>query len=129
MLGALFAWPSSGATQPSDGSYASYLRMQPYAPSYYVPPPSHIPPSSYIPTPNYNVLPDHQAQRLIPSVPYVGYDGRPVYAYAPPLVTEFEPLDEVLILLRPRSCGEYRYWNGEYCADARYERPYLGAQR
>jgi len=27
---------------------------------------------------------------------------------------------------RPPSCGQYRYWNGEYCADARYERPYLG---
>jgi hypothetical protein len=24
------------------------------------------------------------------------------------------------------SDSQYRYWNGEYCADARYERPYLG---
>lgn len=22
------------------------------------------------------------------------------------------------------TCGQYRYWNGEYCADARWERPF-----
>ena len=27
---------------------------------------------------------------------------------------------------RPASCGEYRYWNGEYCVDARYNRTYVG---
>jgi len=27
---------------------------------------------------------------------------------------------------RPTSCGEYRYWNGQNCVDARYNRPYLG---
>jgi hypothetical protein len=27
---------------------------------------------------------------------------------------------------RPLSCGEYRYWNGEACVDARYNNPYLG---
>jgi hypothetical protein len=26
---------------------------------------------------------------------------------------------------RPASCGEYRYY-GQYCVDARYNRPYLG---
>jgi len=24
------------------------------------------------------------------------------------------------------SCGEYRYWDGERCVDARYHNPYLG---
>ena len=43
-------------------------------------------------------------------------------AYGPPLA--YEPLVE-LPPPRPRSCGRYRYWNGEYCADARYERPYV----
>jgi len=28
--------------------------------------------------------------------------------------------------LRPRSCGEYHYWNGVACVDARYNDPYLG---
>ncbi|MHA1517795.1 MAG: hypothetical protein ACTSYK_04240 [Alphaproteobacteria bacterium] len=28
--------------------------------------------------------------------------------------------------VRPRSCGQYRYWNGWACVDARYNDPYLG---
>ena len=27
---------------------------------------------------------------------------------------------------RPRSCGQYHYWNGIACVDARYNDPYLG---
>jgi hypothetical protein len=27
---------------------------------------------------------------------------------------------------RPLSCGQYRYWNGDRCVDARYHDPYLG---
>lgn len=27
---------------------------------------------------------------------------------------------------RPANCGEYRYWNGAYCADARDQPPYVG---
>lgn len=27
---------------------------------------------------------------------------------------------------RPASCGQYRYWNGVRCVDARYNEPYLG---
>ncbi len=27
---------------------------------------------------------------------------------------------------RPTSCGEFRYWDGERCVDARYNNPYLG---
>ena len=29
---------------------------------------------------------------------------------------------------RPASCGQYRYWNGERCVDARYNDPYIGAR-
>jgi hypothetical protein len=29
---------------------------------------------------------------------------------------------------RPLSCGQYRYWNGAACVDARYTDPYLGAK-
>lgn len=32
----------------------------------------------------------------------------------------------IMAPLRPRSCGEYHYWNGVACADARYTDPYLG---
>ena len=27
---------------------------------------------------------------------------------------------------RPTSCGQYRYWNGQRCVDARYNTPYIG---
>jgi hypothetical protein len=32
----------------------------------------------------------------------------------------------VIVPLRPASCGQYRYWNGVACVDARYNDPYLG---
>jgi len=32
----------------------------------------------------------------------------------------------VVVPIRPLSCGEYHYWNGVACVDARYNDPYLG---
>ena len=32
----------------------------------------------------------------------------------------------VVVPLRPASCGQYHYWNGVVCVDARYNDPYLG---
>jgi hypothetical protein len=36
--------------------------------------------------------------------------------------------DDVVVVspVRPASCGEYHYWNGIACVDARYNDPYLG---
>lgn len=31
-----------------------------------------------------------------------------------------------IVPVRPVSCGEYRYWDGERCVDARYHTPYVG---
>ena len=31
-----------------------------------------------------------------------------------------------IVPLRPASCGQYRYWNGDRCVDARYHNPYIG---
>jgi hypothetical protein len=31
-----------------------------------------------------------------------------------------------IVPVRPVSCGEYHYWDGERCVDARYNNPYLG---
>jgi hypothetical protein len=42
--------------------------------------------------------------------------------YGPAVVGD----EVVLVPLRPSSCGQYRYWNGVRCADARYETPYIG---
>jgi len=61
---------------------------------------------------------------------YVGTDG--AYARAP--ARPVAPADEVYIRRegprvygwrewRPENCGTFKYWNGEYCADARNEPP------
>jgi hypothetical protein len=31
-----------------------------------------------------------------------------------------------IVPVRPASCGQYRYWDGERCVDARYHNPYIG---
>jgi hypothetical protein len=31
-----------------------------------------------------------------------------------------------VVVVRPTSCGLYKYWNGMTCVDARYTNPYLG---
>jgi hypothetical protein len=31
-----------------------------------------------------------------------------------------------IVPVRPVSCGEYKYWDGERCVDARYNNPYVG---
>jgi hypothetical protein len=61
---------------------------------------------------------------------YGPYDVPPVVV-VPPVVPVVPPIvvEEPVIVMpppRPASCGEYRYWNGQYCVDARYNRPYLG---
>jgi hypothetical protein len=129
ILGALSAWAANVAAQPFDGYYGPYSRGQAYPPGYYPPPPSYAPPPpSYIPAPNYAVPPDYHAPRAAQGTPYVRYDDARSNGYTSPPVAAYVPLAPVLIPLRPRSCGMYRYWNGEYCADARYERPYVGAR-
>ena len=39
-------------------------------------------------------------------------------ALNPPVVME--------VPLRPASCGEFHFWDGERCVDARFNKPYLG---
>lgn len=31
-----------------------------------------------------------------------------------------------IVPVRPASCGQYRYWDGDRCVDARYNNPYIG---
>jgi hypothetical protein len=64
---------------------------------YYYPPEAYLPP----PPPVVRVVPP------------------PAVVYEPPVYGWISPP-------RPASCGKYRYWNGEYCADARYDPPYVG---
>ena len=44
--------------------------------------------------------------------------------YPPP--PDAAPAIEFLPPPRPANCGEFRYWSGEYCADARDQPPYTG---
>ena len=48
----------------------------------------------------------------------------PPVVVVPPVVIEGGPM--IVVPLRPTSCGQYRYWNGVACVDARYHDPYLG---
>lgn len=54
------------------------------------------------------------------------YDPPPQRGYrdGPPPADDLTP--EWLPPPRPANCGEYKYWNGEYCADAREQPPYVG---
>jgi hypothetical protein len=56
--------------------------------------------------------------------------GCPPPGYVPPPAADALAVtpdgDVVAVPLRPASCGEFHYWNGEACVDARYSRPYLG---
>jgi hypothetical protein len=60
----------------------------------------------------------------VPPAAVVVPQPAPVVPVVPPAVVE-QPVI-VVPPPRPASCGEYRYWNGQYCVDARYNRPYLG---
>ena len=33
---------------------------------------------------------------------------------------------EEWIAVRPANCGQFHYWDGERCADARFDPPYVG---
>ncbi|MBM3544408.1 MAG: hypothetical protein FJX44_07895 [Alphaproteobacteria bacterium] len=50
-----------------------------------------------------------------------GYVPSPVVVTPPVAV-----VPGAVILLRPTSCGQYHYWNGVACVDARYNNPDLG---
>lgn len=54
--------------------------------------------------------------------PPYAYAPPPAVVGAPPFVYGWPPLPPP----RPASCGQYRYWNGEFCADARFRPPYIG---
>ncbi len=83
------------------------------------PPPVYpvAPPPVYpvAPPPAYRVAPP--AYAVAPTV---------VYPSAPVVVDQYAPPVYGWVIIRPRSCGEFRYWNGERCVDARYNPPHLG---
>lgn len=78
-----------------------------------------VPPPVYAPAPYY-------AQSYYYLPPVAVYDPRPRVWYSHPPAAYYEAPLADWAPPRPRSCGKYRYWNGDYCADARHERPYVG---
>ena len=102
---AVAASVEQAGAQPRD----DYFLSDP--PDYY-PPPRYYPPQSYY------------APRAYYAPPPVRYYPR--YEYVQPPAAYYAPPEAVWTPRRPRSCGRYRYWDGEYCADARYQPPYVG---
>lgn len=85
----------------------------------------------YAPYPNtYQYAPYPRAYDYAP-YPRAYYYAAPTYApgnygYLAPPAAYYASPEPVWVPLRPSSCGRYRFWNGQYCADARYQPPYLG---
>jgi hypothetical protein len=98
-----------GAVPVARAASQVHLAQYPYYPDdrYYGPYPRRVYPPWI-----YDAPPRYYERRAFP------YYSPRTYDYTAPAYVD-EPT-------RPTSCGQYRYWNGEYCADARYERPYLG---
>ncbi len=90
-----------------------------YYDALYPPAVAYLPPPAYVPAPYYA-----QPHYYLP--PVAVYDPRPRVWYSHPPPAYYQAPVVALEPLRPRSCGKYRYWNGDYCADARYQRPYVG---
>jgi hypothetical protein len=106
VLAASIALTSSFGPAYAEGPAGDFF--QPYYPS------SHYYAST---PPTYDALTNYDA------FPPLIYDA-PMNYYAPP---SYPPAAVYgWILVRPTSCGNYRYWNGEYCADARNGLPYVG---
>jgi hypothetical protein len=61
-----------------------------------------------------------------PDVVVVQPTTPPAVATTPPVVATENPPIVAIVPLRPVSCGEFHYWNGSACVDARYNNPYLG---
>lgn len=60
--------------------------------------------------PNAGVVVDPDVEVEVDALPQGGLN--------PPIIA--------IVPVRPSSCGQYRYWNGDRCVDARYHDPYLG---
>ncbi|MBK5197182.1 MAG: hypothetical protein JJE37_02775 [Methyloceanibacter sp.] len=54
-----------------------------------------------------------------------GY-GPDTVIVAPPVIVQESPPVVLEVPVRPVSCGQYRYWDGDHCVDARYNNPYIG---
>ena len=95
--------PIAATSSESEGGVIAVGYRRYYDDDYY----DHVPPSYYAP-------------RVYGYVQRYGYGPPPPAVYPPLYFYDWGPPP------RPTSCGKYRYWNGEFCADARFRPPYVG---
>jgi len=119
---------ASASADPYSGRYG-YDRGGNYPPAYTAPlrPPVSIPPAA----PRYG---DHRGPYAAQPHPYAAqpnpYPAQP-YAAPPPTYVVIAPNAQIFtappygalptgwVYARPANCGEYRYWDGRECLDAR----------
>lgn len=73
----------------------------------------------------------YSADPYVTSPGYYAYDDEPSLvlprAYAPRVYgyyrSDDDDADATVEVIRPRSCGQFRYWNGDTCVDARISPP------
>jgi hypothetical protein len=63
---------------------------------------------------------------VVPAVPAAPVVVPAVPAVPAPVVVPQSPPVIAVVPVRPVSCGEFHYWNGSACVDARYNNPYIG---
>lgn len=105
------------------GMAAAALAPSAHAADYFEAP--YPPAVVYVPQPVYVPAP-YYAQPYYYQPPVAVYDPRPRVWYSHPPAAYYQAPAVAWAPPRPSSCGKYRYWNGDYCADARYQRPYVG---
>jgi hypothetical protein len=119
---------STRLAQPSQYYPPSVYRPYGYYPSV-VPPPSGavinqapIADGTYVPPPPVTA-PVTQEPVVVPAAPAAAATAQaPVVAAPAPVIAQ--PV--IVAPPRPASCGEFRFWNGFACVDARFNTPYLG---
>jgi len=112
---------SAGSRYEYDAPYPRTYQYAPYPRTYqYAPYPGGY---QYAPYPRaYYYAPYPGAYHYAPPT----YYAPGIYGNLAPPAAYYAPPEPVWVPLRPSSCGRYRFWNGQYCADARYQPPYLG---
>lgn len=96
--------------------YSYYGNPYPYPPAYAEPypvPPRLVSPPVAMVQPQVTIAPGSQVYVVTPNARIITRPRR----YAPALPAGW-------VYARPANCGEYMYWNGWECLDARYYPPF-----
>ncbi len=124
------AWTTQAdLVQPAQYYPPNTYRPYGYYPSVVAPPAAGvvtqapIADDTYVPPPPPGAVPQAPTALPAPVAPGAVTQAPAVVSPAPAVVTQ-APV--VMVPVRPASCGEFRFWNGFACVDARFNTPYLG---